>query len=117
GPGILLLMATSLLLINILAHVNTRFRDAANMSALVMQVLFYATPVIFPAEMLRRRGLDPVVDLNPAYHLLEVVRRPLLAAAPARSMDYGVSGAVVAMLAGASVLLIARYGRRIVFAL
>ena len=50
------------------------------MASVGMQVLFYVTPVIFPAELLTRRAptCRSSSSLNPMYHLLEVVRRPLL---------------------------------------
>ena len=40
-----------------------------------------------------------VIDLNPMYHLLEVVRRPLLAAGPADWRSYAVAALFVAVLA------------------
>jgi len=55
--------------------------------------------------------------LNPLYHLVEIVRRPLVAAQPAAPVSYAAAAvsliAVAAMAAG----IIAYYRRRIVFAL
>jgi homopolymeric O-antigen transport system permease protein len=117
-PGLVLLMSTSLLLITIFAHLNTRFRDVAHMASVGMQVLFYVTPVIFPADLLRRRrNLSLVVELNPMYHLLEVVRRPLLAAEPADWRSYVVVLFVILVLSGVAAAVIGFYQRRIVFAL
>ena len=67
-PGLLLLMVTSLLLITIFAHLNARFRDAAHLAAVVMQVLFYVTPVIYPASKVPEQwrlvyGLNPMVGV------------------------------------------------------
>ena len=117
-PGLLLVMATSLMLITIFAHLNTRFRDVAHMASVGMQVLFYMTPVIFPADLLRRRrNLSYVIELNPMYHLIEVVRRPLLSAAPADWHNYVAVGIILAVLCGGAAAVIAIYQRRIVFAL
>jgi ABC-type polysaccharide/polyol phosphate export permease len=116
-PGLLLLMVTSLLLITIFAHLNARFRDAAHLAAVVMQVLFYVTPVIYPAELLRGRGLDYVIDVNPMYHLLEVVRRPLLEGEPAAGLSYAVTGLVIGALAVLAVVVIGYFRRRIVYSL
>ena len=117
-PGLLMLMTASLLLITIFAHLNARFRDVAHMASVGMQVLFYVTPVIFPADLLRqRRGLSYVVDLNPLYHLLEIVRRPLLSASPADWHSYLAAAAVIAVLGAAAISVIAVFQRRIVFAL
>jgi len=116
-PGLACLMAASLLLIFIFAHLNARFRDAAHLASVGMQVLFYVTPVIFPADLLRQRGLGAVVDFNPMYHLLEVVRRPLLAGEPAGSLSYLVAGLVILTLSVVATALIGFYRRRIVFSL
>jgi ABC-type polysaccharide/polyol phosphate export permease len=116
-PGLMLLMIASLLLVTIFAHLNTRFRDVAHLASVGMQVLFYVTPVMFPAELLRTRSLSFVIDLNPMYHLLEVVRHPLLAAGPADWRNYAVSALFIVMLAAVAGAVTGFYHRRIVFAL
>jgi len=117
-PGIAIVMAASLLLITIFAHLNARFRDVAQMAAVGMQVLFYVTPVIFPAELLsQRRNLSLVVELNPMFHLLEVVRRPLISAGPADWHSYAAAGIILVVLAVVATGVIAFFQRRIVFAL
>lgn len=117
-PGLLILMVTSLLLIAIFAHLNARFRDVAHTAAVGMQVLFYVTPVIFPAELfLARANLRYVVELNPMYHLLEVIRRPLLTGQSADWESYVAAGLLIVLLTTVATLVIATYRRRIVFAL
>jgi len=115
-PGLLLVMIASLMLVTIFAHLNTRFRDVAHMASVGMQVLFYVTPVIFPADLLRRRrNLSYVIELNPMYHLIEVVRRPLLTATAADWHNYAAVGLIVAVLCASATAVIAIYQRRIVF--
>jgi lipopolysaccharide transport system permease protein len=116
-PGLMLMMVTSLLLVTIFAHLNTRFRDVAHLASAGMQVLFFVTPVLFPAELLRKRSLSLVIDLNPMYHLLEVVRHPLVAAGPADWRSYAVAALCIAVLAAVASAVIGFYHRRIVFAL
>ena len=117
-PGLLIMMTTSLLLITIFAHLNARFRDVAHTASVGMQVLFYLTPVIFPASMLLSRGnLRLVVELNPAYHLLEVIRRPVLTGQAAEWESYLAAGLVILVLAAVATAVVATYRRRIVFAL
>jgi lipopolysaccharide transport system permease protein len=117
-PGLLMLMTTSLLLITIFAHLNTRFRDVAHMASVGMQVLFYVTPVIYPAALLtERRHLTPVVEFNPLYHVIEVVRQPLLSASPASAQNYLAMLMIIAGLSVAAVTVIATNQRRIVFSL
>lgn len=117
-PGALMVMTASLLFITIFAHLNARFRDIAHLASVGMQVLFYVTPVIFPARLLKgRTELGWVVDFNPMYHLIEVVRAPLLTAAPADGMSYTVTLLVLALLTAVAAIVIALNQRRIVFSL
>jgi ABC-type polysaccharide/polyol phosphate export permease len=85
------------------------------MAAAALQVLFYVTPVIWRREMLRSHGLDWVVRINPLYHLLEVVRRPLLESQPAPAASYLVTLLLVAVLTGSAWLTARVYHRRIVY--
>ena len=117
-PGLLMVMTSTLLLITVFAHLNTRFRDVAHMASVGMQVLFYVTPVIFPATLLRhRRDLMLVIELNPMYHLLEVVRQPLLNGVAASWHSYAAVAAIILGLAAVAAAVIAAFQRRIVFAL
>ncbi len=117
-PGVVMVMVASLLFITIFAHLNARFRDIAHLASVGMQVLFYVTPVIFPARLLKQRAdLAYVVDFNPMYHLIEVVRRPLLSNGPADELSYMVAALVLALLAFAAGIVIAMNQRRIVYAL
>ena len=116
-PGLAMLAVASFLLVLILAHVNARFRDAGTLAGVIMQVGFYVTPVLFPPELLLERGRKAVVLLNPLYHLMEVVRRPLLYGEPAKELNYVGSAIVLLVLTIVGFGLMRAYGRRIVFTL
>jgi lipopolysaccharide transport system permease protein len=116
-PGVIILITTSFLLVLIFAHINARFRDAAHLASLGMQVFFYVTPIIFPADLLRDRGYSLVVVSNPFFHLLEVVRKPLLSGTSADGLNYVCAGVIVALLLALALMIIGRYQRRIVFSL
>jgi ABC-type polysaccharide/polyol phosphate export permease len=117
APGVLLLCAVSLLLIAIFAHLNARFRDAAHIASLGLQILFYVTPVLWPPEMLRARALGWIVDLNPLYHLLEVVRQPLLHSRPASLVNYQAVGLSLIGLTLIASALTWRFHRRLAYLL
>ena len=116
-PGLLMLMAASVCLICILAHLHARFRDIAPMASVAMQMALYVTPVMFPGELLRRRGMAWVVDFNPLYHMVEIVRQPLVVAQPAATESYVAALVILVALAAIAAGIIAHYGRRIVFVL
>lgn len=77
-PGILLLFFFCLALANIAAVMNLNIRDFQPLQSLILQGLFYATPIIFLPEMLAEKGFKIVYEINPIYYLIEVVRRPML---------------------------------------
>src|SRR2546427_12967387 len=114
-PGMVLLGTVSLLLITIFAHLNARFRHTIHLAGAALQVLFYITPVLWPPEMLRDRGLPWIVDYNPFYHLLEIVRQPLLHAQPASLLNYQAVGILIAGLAVVAATCTYRYHRRLVY--
>lgn len=116
-PGLLLMAAAGFLLALIFAHLTACFRDTTHLAATALQILFFVTPVIWPAEMLHGRRVQWVVDANPLHHLLEVVRRPLLASEPAAMVNYLVSVGVLAVLTVIAFVLVAAYSRRIVYLL
>ncbi|MGQ9659396.1 MAG: ABC transporter permease [Thermochromatium sp.] len=64
-----------------LGVLSARFRDVPLIVGSVVQVLFFITPVIWKPEMLPGRALW--LDLNPFYHLIEIMRAPLLGQMPA----------------------------------
>lgn len=65
-------------LATLLAYIGARFRDVPHATGLLMQALWFISPVYFEASMFRKGGLDALVDYNPVYHLLQLVRAPLL---------------------------------------
>lgn len=62
----------------LLAYIGVRFRDVPHATGLVMQAFWFMSPVYFEVKMFRQGGLDFLVDLNPIYHLLQLLRAPLL---------------------------------------
>lgn len=75
-------------LATLLAYIATRFRDLPHALGLVMQALWFISPVYFEAGLFRRGGLDMLVDCNPIYHILQIVRAPLLEGAWPTSTNY-----------------------------
>lgn len=76
-PGFLLLLLNLMWMSLILAVLCTRYRDVTQIVQNVLQVLFYLTPVIWNADLMPDRVSPLVLDINPFYHLLELVRAPI----------------------------------------
>ncbi len=65
----------------LLGLVGARFRDVPPIVGSIMQIAFYVTPIMWSPSMLMHRGLGlslALIDLNPFYGLMEIVRGPLL---------------------------------------
>ena len=74
----------------LLATICARFRDVIQLVANLTQILFFVTPIFWEPSRLASSRLAwfLFVTANPAYHLVEVIRAPLLGHAPSLS-DYG----------------------------
>lgn len=60
----------------VLGILCARFRDIAPIVANLVQVAFFFTPVMWSPEILKDRAW--VATYNPLYHLIEIVRAPVL---------------------------------------
>ncbi len=60
----------------VLGILSARFRDIQPIVTNLVQVAFFFTPVMWTPEILKERAW--VADYNPFYHLIEIVRAPIL---------------------------------------
>jgi ABC-type polysaccharide/polyol phosphate export permease len=78
--GILGVMLNLLWAILVLGMVCARFRDVNPIVSNIMQVAFFLTPIIWKPEAMKHNYA--IVNANPFYHLIEVIRAPLLGQTP-----------------------------------
>lgn len=64
----------------LLGLVSARFRDVPQIVTSIVQLAFFLTPILWKPELLPNRVI--VVDLNPFFHLVELVRAPLMGQLP-----------------------------------
>lgn len=79
-PGLALLCLNGVWIGLLLGLVSARFRDVPQIVASVVQIAFFLTPIIWKPELLPERAL--LLELNPFFHLVEVVRAPALGHVP-----------------------------------
>jgi lipopolysaccharide transport system permease protein len=78
-PSLMLLFVLGWSLAIIVGLANTHFPDTCHILELVMQFLFYLTPVIYrPNNLLTNPRFAWIVDFNPLWSVLELVRHPVL---------------------------------------
>lgn len=62
----------------LLGMVCARFRDLTQIVNSILQICFYVTPIIWMPKLLEARGSSFFLETNPLFHLMEIVRAPLL---------------------------------------
>lgn len=62
----------------IVGFINTKMQDFVHLVRLLLHALWFASPVFIRPELFMKSGLWFLVEINPVYHLLNVIREPLL---------------------------------------
>jgi ABC-2 type transport system permease protein len=80
APGFLLIAVNGAWVSMLLGIVSTRYRDIPQVVNAVIQLLFYGTPIVWSIDSLTsHKDLGQLVlDWNPLYHLIQVMRAPLV---------------------------------------
>ena len=81
-PALILVMLCLSAVALVLATVCARYRDLTQIVASIMQVSFYLTPIIWLPSMVPNRAGTNLLELNPFFHFLELLRAPLLGTVP-----------------------------------
>ncbi|NCA69125.1 MAG: ABC transporter permease [Sphingobacteriia bacterium] len=79
-PALLILLVNGFWISLMFGLLSARFRDVPLIIGSLVQVLFFMTPVIWRPEMLPERAL--FLQLNPFYHMIEILRAPMLGQTP-----------------------------------
>ena len=113
-PGFLLFILNLSWMTTMLGLLSTRFRDMPQIINSILQVMFYITPVIWVPSSLNPRSASMLMEPNPLYHLLQVVRGPILGQQPTM-MNWMVS--LLMALIGLSITLVffGKYKKRIAY--
>jgi ABC-type polysaccharide/polyol phosphate export permease len=77
-PGLIVLAVNCAWLSMLLGMISLRFRDLQQLVMSIVQVSMFVTPLFWPPDGLEGLRRILFVGLNPLYHLLTVVRDPLL---------------------------------------
>lgn len=81
-PGLFLVILNLTWISIVLGVVCSRFRDLTQIVASILQIFFYITPIIWMPNLLPARTSVMLLDPNPFYHLLAIVREPLMGSSP-----------------------------------
>jgi ABC-type polysaccharide/polyol phosphate export permease len=113
-PGFILLVLNLTWMMFLIAIICTRYRDVSQIVLNIMQILFYLTPIIWFEEKFNNSFIYEVFSLNPFYHLLSIMRSPLLGQIPS-SNNWIVS--IVFLIIGSIItsLFFARFKHKIAY--
>lgn len=113
-PALIIVFLYSLGLANIVSIINLKLRDFQHLQALILQGLFYITPIIYPVNFLKDRNMEGIYLYNPFYYMIEVVKLPLLG----NRIDikvYYIAFMIAVIILLLSIVILAKQRKKIVF--
>ncbi|WP_033570733.1 ABC transporter permease [Dickeya undicola] len=113
-PGFFFVILNLMWISLILGIMCTRYRDLSQIINSILQVVFYLTPIMWMPNLLPKRSSLYLLDINPIYHLIEVIRAPLLGNYPSL-ISWGVSASLAILGWSITILVYGRYRNRIAY--
>ena len=111
-PGLLVVCLAGLSISVLLGVLTSRFRDIPPIVTSLVQIGFFLSPIIWKPEQVPARAV--FVDSNPFFHLLNIVRQPLLGEIPSlRSWAFSLILVLAGLLLAA--LFFTRFRSRIAY--
>lgn len=101
----------------LMSVIGTQFRDLRYITGIVVQGLFFISPVMLQRDVLDRPELQWLQYVNPMVPLLDMFRGPVLLGRMWNQEQLVVVGIWIVALWVAALIVQARAGRRLVFAL
>jgi lipopolysaccharide transport system permease protein len=125
-PALLSLIPTAALLFVVgwslaicMGVVNVMFMDSQHLVEVFMQIIFYMSPIIYPADLLlgklEKLNMTWLVNWNPVAVLLELIREPLLHGQLPSLRAVGLGALWTLVAASAATLALKRFEKRMVF--
>src|ERR1700730_14928536 len=81
-PGVILVAVNGVWIALLCGLFCLRFRDVAQLIATLLQISMLITPIFWPPETLSGTRRAVFVDTNPLFHMVDIVRAPLLGKFP-----------------------------------
>ena len=113
-PGLFLVSLNLAWIALILAVGCARYRDFPQIIASILQVMFYLTPIIWMPKSVPKRADLYLLDSNPFYHLLEIVRAPMLGDFPSM-LNWNVSITLACVGWLLALVVLGNYQKRIAY--
>jgi ABC-type polysaccharide/polyol phosphate export permease len=111
-PGILLVAANGVWIALLCGMFCLRYRDVIQIIASIVQISMFITPIFWPPENLDGTRRLLFVDTNPLFHMIDLVRAPLLGRLPSAT-SYAVVLAVTVLGGALTYWVFKRFRKRI----
>lgn len=111
-PGLFLFLCATSSISLCAAIACARYRDIQQVLQSVLQVAMFVTPILYPKSLLGDHG-SLIADLNPIYHLVNIVRAPLMGEIPS-TMNYLVVSGLAVAFGAISFVTLMRVRRRLI---
>ncbi len=112
-PGLVIVCITGVWMALLSSLLTLKFRDAQTATATLMQVLMFATPIFWSKDLLGKK-LAHLADWNPMFHLVELIRQPVLGHAPSLiNYQVAIAWMIIGMLV--TILIYGHVRRRIAY--
>jgi ABC-type polysaccharide/polyol phosphate export permease len=100
----------------LLATICSRYRDVNQLLANFIQIAFFVTPIFWQVEILDSKPAIKflLADINPIYHLIELIRSPLTGHVPSL-LTFGFTSLMAVIGLSFSIYIFSRYRGRLAF--
>jgi ABC-type polysaccharide/polyol phosphate export permease len=112
-PGLFLLCFNGLWIALLLGMLCARYRDVQQLVGNLLQISLFLTPIFWSADQLSGRA-SMLADLNPLYHLITIVRDPLIGKTP-DAIHWIVVGAIALVGWTFTIQVMSKFRHRIVY--
>jgi ABC-2 type transport system permease protein len=114
-PGLLLLALNGAWIGTLFGLVSTRFRDVPQLLTGLIMIMMFMTPVMWSRDILKgREAIAYIIDVNPLYHMIEVVRTPMLGKTPSL-LSWAVAVALVPIGFSLTLYIFSRFRQRVAY--
>lgn len=114
-PALLIWLLFGVAVATISAIINTYIRDYAPLQSLLLQGLFYATPIMWTPDLIANTKISFIYKLNPIYYMMEVIRNPLLGNMMSNNIPWTVALSITLIFCILAIYLMTLIGRKITF--
>jgi ABC-type polysaccharide/polyol phosphate export permease len=114
-PSLTLLFIFGWALAMIAGFATVHFHDTQHLMEIAFQMLFYATPVMYKADMLRDHHLGFLVRYNPVLPFIDLIRVPILENHVPSLRTIGMAGIITLGTIIVAGVLLNRLGKRLIF--